>query len=356
MSLIDKAPVLRSKLFWMLFCLPNLLAFLYFTLIATPQYVSEASVVVYQSQEAGGNSVNLRLSETGGGLSLEGDYLLAEFLTSWDCFSHEDAGHLRQAWSAGDFISHYGGIREVFRDTPTLLWHYFQRHVTTRVDEQSAIMKVRVRGYDADFVHDLNQRLLLGANQAINAMNREAYDNAEHFFRDELEQDQRQLRDNINQLSEFQRRTHLLDPNAAYGSQLDLLRSLAEKRATVAAQADVLAQDMPNSPERADLQKQLDALDHEMAGIETDGHGRIGDLTKVSGDFVYLQAQVKNSQDAIASDEEQLLKARQTALQHQYFIEFVSQPTRPVNPTEPRRALMIALILIGTFLLYVIVK
>lgn len=65
----------NRKSFWILFGIPNILSIFYFLLIATPKYVSESSLIVYQNNQGGADkAVSLQLSQNGGGVSLEGDY------------------------------------------------------------------------------------------------------------------------------------------------------------------------------------------------------------------------------------------------------------------------------------------
>lgn len=174
-------PFYKRKLFWALIGLPNLLSILYFGALAAPQYTSKSSLIVYQSAAADISPTDLQL-EQGGGVSVEGDYLIQNFITSWQCFTALDHESLQTAWSKGDLITRFGGVASLFSSNITSLYHYYLGHVSTHIDNNSAIMTLSVRGYDPAFVLALNRDILTKSAQAITHINAQAYENADNFF------------------------------------------------------------------------------------------------------------------------------------------------------------------------------
>ncbi len=347
----------RKKSFWIMFGIPNIASLLYFLLIATPQYVSEASFVVYRAdQSAGAQDIGLQLSQNGGGVSLEGDYLLKTYLSSWNCFAELDSKALADAWRQGDFVSRFGGLLSAFRTTPTALWRYYKRNVSATIDEQSAIVKLRVSGYDPAFVKGLADQVLLVGGRAINGVNQRSFSNSETFFEKQIVADRARLRADIDKLAAFQKSSHVVDPSAAYTAQLSLLNDLTGRLATLGAQIDAVDASTPNSDQLHNLASQRQSLERRIADLQRQVYGHPGALSQVTGTYTYLQSLIRNDEAALSQDEAQLLRAHQAALQNQYFIEQVASPTHPVNPTEPDRALWIIGILLGTSLLYLIIK
>jgi capsular polysaccharide transport system permease protein len=347
----------RRKLYWIIFGIPNIVSILYFSLIASSQYVTEASVVVYQAdQGSGAQSINLQLSQNGGGVSLEGDYLLKTYLASWNCFAQLDQKSLAMAWGRGDLVSRFAGLLSAFRDTPTALWRYYQHHVTAQIDEQSAIMTVRVSGYDPNFVKSLADSVLASSGKAINQINQQSFANTEHFFQEQIGKDRARLRADIDRLSAFQKTSHVVDPSAAYASQLDLLNQLAGKVATLDSQIAAVQASTPASAQLQNLVSERQSLQQRIASLQGQAYGHSGALTQVTGNYSFLQSLIRNDETALSADEAQLLHSHQSALQNQYFIEYVSTPVAPANATEPDRVFWILGILLGTSLLYLIIK
>lgn len=324
-------PFYKRRLFWLLFGLPNLLSILYFGVIAAPQYVSKSSIIVYQSASGGGGDESVPLGQAAG-LSVEGDYLVQSFIVSWHCFAGLDAKHLRRSWSQGDFITRFGGVGSLFGANLTDLYDYYLGHVRTHIDNNSAIMTVSVRGYDPAFALALNREILAQAEAAINAINMQAYHNAEGFFQGRVQAAKQRLQ---NALA-AQAKT----PQAVQLNQLNLKEIMLE------AQLSVL-QKQPTSV------AQLRDLRAEIAGLK----GQIKLLSQAPGEAgVYNQLLVQDAQSNLLSMETQLLAAQQAALTHLYFVNYVAQPAVPPNPTAPDRLAWIFAIMAGTFLFYLIVK
>lgn len=352
-----KQPFYRRKAFWIVFGVPNIISILYFLAIAAPEYVSQASIIVYQAKSGGGaGPVTLKFNNSTGGVSTEGDYLAAKYARSWECFTQQDPKRLRAAWSRGDFVTSFGGLLDGFRSNPTTLWHYYQSHVVTTISEKSSIMTVRVIGYDPSFVHTLNQGVLASAGKAINAMNRQATANAESFFRSQVADAREQLHADIQKLAALQSHGGIVDPGADYKAKLSLLDSLLVKRAELAARISAVAAATPDSRAVSNLKAEREVLDHEITRIRHEVAGTPAALTGVTGDFQYVSSLIKNDENALETSEGQMLSARQAALQHQYFIENIGAPTTPVDPTRPERWTGLGIVLLVTFFLYLIVK
>lgn len=345
----------QRRLFWIVFAIPNILSLLYFALIASPQYVSEASIVVYQSDQ-GSAGKTLQLTQSGGGLSLQGAYLLDTYLASWDAFARFDRKALDEGWSAGDFVSRFGGLLDAFRRSPTVLYRHYKSNVAATVDEESAIVTLRVTGYDPRFVKKVADDALRAGSRAINVINQQAFENAAAFFEQQIAKDQAKLRRNVDRLSAFQKASRIVDPAAAYGAKLDLLNQLNGKLAQLDAQADMVRQSTPGSDQVENLATQRRSLEGRIRALQGEVYGNSAALTQMTGTYTYLQTLIRNDEAALAADSQQLLQAHQLALQNQYYLGYVSYPNVPVNPTEPRRLLWILSILAGTFVLYVIIK
>ena len=263
---------------------------------------------------------------------------------------------MESEWQSGDIVSRFGGLLDAFRKTPMLLWRYYQSHVVTDIDDHSAVMTLRVTGYSPDFARNLAEAALNSGVRALNVINAEAFANAEHFFKGQIEKDKQRLADDIKKLSSLQNKNRLVDLGVAYKANLDLLNDLFGKLATVNAQISMVKGTAPNSQENQNLELERRSLLAEIDRAEQKISGKTGGLTQISGDFAFLENAIRNDNTILSSDEEQMMRAQQTALQHQYFLEFGGRPTLPVNPTEPHRAMWIGIIFVCTFLAYVIVK
>lgn len=348
-------PFYKRRLFWILFGIPNFLSVLYFCFVASPEYISQSSLVVYQSAAADSSPVTLQLGQNGG-MSVEGDYLVQGFVASWQCFKALNLKALRQSWSSGDFVTQFGGVMSLFETNMTSLYKYYLGHVYTNIDTKSAIMTVSVKGYDPEFVLTLNKDILDKADKAVNNMNNQAYQNTEDFFHGRVEMAKTTLASAIKNITGIQKGSNILTPSTAYSSQLDLINQLTLKKVSMEAQLAVLQRDTPNAAQVHGLQAEITKIDDEVEIISSKLKGNNTSLTSIDGDFAYNQALVQNAESNLLALETQLLTAQQVALQHQYFMEYINQPSVPPNPTSPDRLAWVFGIMAGTFLFYLIVK
>jgi capsular polysaccharide transport system permease protein len=345
----------RRRLFWVFVGIPNLISIVYFGFIASPQYVSESSLVVYQSASADNSPVTLNLGQNGG-TSIEGDYLVQSFIASWRCFATQDHAALVQSWSNGDFVTRFGGLISLFNKNITSLYKYYLAHVSIDIDAKSAIMTVSVQGYDPNFARKLNQKILDESDDAVNDMNAQAYQNAENFFLGRVMAAKSDLNNAIISVTSLQKNSNVLNPSSAYSSQLALINQLTLKKVAMEAQLTVINKDTPNSAQVQGLTAEISQIDNEISNLSNTIKGKDSSLTSVDGDFVYNQALVQNAEANLLNVETQLLTAQQAALQHQYFMEYINQPSVPPNPTRPYRLKWLLGILGGTVLFYLIVK
>ncbi len=344
----------KRRRFWFIVGIPNILSMLYFGGIASPEYVSQSSLVVYQANQET-NQPTLSLNQSQGGMSVEGDYLVSNYISSWSGFEAQDQAEMRKEWGSGDVISRFGGALDLFRDTPVALWDYYKGHVKTSIDQDSAIMTVTVTGYDPDYVKILNQSILDSSGRAVNDMNKQAYNNAEAFFKDRVNDAKISLKEAIIAQSKLQRDNEIVDPKVDYSSQLELVDNLIDKKVGMEAQLSVYQGSTPNSQQAQSLRASIDEISKQIRMVLGNIHGGNHALTDIDGDFSYNNALIQNAENTLKGDEAQLMSAQQTALQHQYFMEYIAPPTSPPNPTEPDRLMWSSIVLVVTLFIFAVV-
>jgi capsular polysaccharide transport system permease protein len=132
--------IFHRPLFWVIVGIPNIISILYLCLIASPVYVSTASLIVYKPSQ-GVQSLSAMLSGAGGGSSTEGAYIVKDYIGSWDEFRNVlRTIDLLKHFKQGDLITRFGGLASLFRNTDVALWHYYQRRVSASIDQNSGIV------------------------------------------------------------------------------------------------------------------------------------------------------------------------------------------------------------------------
>lgn len=346
----------KRKLFWILFGVPNLLSILYFGAIASPQYVSRSSLIIYQSGATVSSFGGLPLWQNSG-VSLEGGYLVRSFIKSWQCFKTLDSGGLRSSWSSGDFITGFGGVASLFNTDVTSLYHYYRGHVHAHIDTNSAIVTIRVVGYDPGFALKLNQDILNQTDKAISNMNAQAYQNAQALFQNRLQAAKADLKAAIMGETHFQKGTAALSSfSKADQLQLALINQLVLEKIAIESRFPMLQNNSSGSTSAQLLLAQVNKIDDEIDILFIKIQSCNKSLNSEGKSFVYNQTLVQDAASNLLGLERRLFTAQRVALQHQYFIEYVSKPSVLPNPTSPARLQWIFGIMAATFLFYLIVK
>lgn len=257
--------ILRSKKFWLAFAAPNLLSIIYFGYIAAPEYVSTASLTVYRETQQSPGIIAMLSGATGGG-SLEGGYVLRNYIQSWDEYSKIDHRiNLVADFSRGDFVSRYGGFATLFRRNDVALWHYYQAHVDVAVSADSGIVSLYIDGYSPSFTARLGRMVLKDAIAHIDAMNRKE---EQDFISRAVAQRcsvHAILVGDEQRLAAYRARIGIYDPKALYVSELSLLDALKEQKAKLQARYMTVASATPNNPVDRNLREAIAVIAQKIA-------------------------------------------------------------------------------------------
>lgn len=332
--------------------IPNILAGGYLLFLAAPVYVSQAQLVVYQ--ESSGHQQTLSLGKKRGGTSLEGDYLLSSYLHSMKAFSALDHKILAREWSSGFGVQDYGGLFQGFQRTPLTLWHYYRDSVLIHIDPNSAILTLSVLGYHPGFTQALSQKLLSMGEQNLSQLGEQAYRSAFAYDKGLVQKQQKRLEQAIAYLADYQKKIGILSLGDDYRSALDTRTQLLVKQAEIKAQLAVYAKSEPKNPVTDGLREEVAQIDADLAKNSAAQARR--PLVQYGHRYTLLKTKVANAEHLLLADDETLLRTRQNQLSHQYVLSYISPPYRPAVPQLPYRVTTLLWILLGTLIVYLVVK
>lgn len=346
------ARLLRRPVFIAVVLIPNLLSILYFGLIASPIYVSTASLVVLNPQKAG-PSLSSLLAGASGDSSEEGGYLLKDYLRSWQAFTRvEKPLRLAANFRAGDFVSRYGGVTGVFRDNDVALWRYLNRRVDVDIDQKSGIVALKVLGYKPGFAFDLASAMLNDAVAHMDAMNAQQerdYVGSAIARKTRIEQ---ALQSDLAALARYRSDSGTYDPKELYASNLSLLNGLALKEADLTAQRDAISDSTPNNPVARNLGSQISSVRGNIDATQRD----IPRMARSSSLYEKLLVSRDNNITLLNQANMAVQEAQLNAEKNRYYLNVISTPSRPQTPEEPRRMLWIGGILLATLLLWGVLR
>ncbi len=338
----------HRPLFWAVVGFPNIISILYFCLIASPVYVSTASLVVYKPGQSA-QSLSAMLSGAGGGNSTEGAYIVKNYIGSWDEYRNvARAINLPLSYGQGDVVSRFGGLKTLFRKSDVALWHYYQSHVDAAIDQNSGIISLSVEGYSPEVATGIAERVLQDSVRHIDGMNRQQEEDYIKNAVDRRVSVEEKLRFDEAALAAYRISTGVHDPSKLYASNLTLLNALSEQKTRDEAQLDAIAGATPNNPVVENLRAAMSAVQAKIKRTEVDGKTLSRDAAR------YEELTVARDSDiALLNDVETAVeKAQLNAAKNKYYLNIISAPSRPQAPELPRRLEWVMGMLLSTLVLW----
>jgi len=349
------APVLRRRAFGAAF-VASLLAALYWGLIASDRYVSEARVVVQRTDLVGGDGLNIG-SLLGGSSSgnHQDQLLLRDHLLSVDMLNKLDARlNLR---------AHYSDPR---RDPISRMWfedaslERFLRHYLSRVsiefDDYSGVLSIRAQGYDPKTAHAIAAMLVEEGERFMNALAHNRAREQVAFLEREVTEINRRVVHARQTVIEFQNREGLVSPQGTAENIVAIVNRLeSELTDLTTRRAAMLAYLMPNSPSVVELNQQVAAVQkqivREKARLASPNNKA---LNRTVEEYQRLQMSTEFAQDVYRTALAALETGRVEATRTLKKVSVLQSPFEPQYPVEPRRLynifvfILVALLIAGT--------
>lgn len=343
----------KRPLFWIVFGIPNIISAGYFLLLAAPQYVSTAKVIVYQESNSPQHKVSI--NGKSGGASLEGDYLLGAYIQSEKAFLSFPGNVLAQHWSRGFGVADYGGLLQGFRKSELNLWKTYKDNVYIHTNRESAVMEIRIQSYNKNFSQWLNNELLFRGQRAISHLSRSVYEETIAFDKNLVKKQKQTLSQAITSLSAYQKETGIINLDSGYSSELRTLGQMEINESTLFSRVSTYRKLEPNNPQYEALTTQLKAIQGSIQEIKSRIHGE-GSLAAHAKAYTLRYTAMKNANKLLDIDEKALILAQQNLLSHRYVISYISPASSPIAPTRPYRWWNTFWVLLGTSVLYMILK
>lgn len=348
--------LIQNHLPFMIFVvLPTGLVFLYLTLIATPQYISEAHFVVRgRSGQSGISLSNILQSSGGSGATSENTYVVQDYMQSRDAAellikqnSLLDVYRRPEA----DFVARYPmfGLPQDFEH----FYKYYKRHVLVEQDSETNISILTVRTFRADDSQKIARALLDAGENLVNDINRRQRDNLIHATLLEVQASEAKLRDINQKLAEYRNVIALIDPMRQSVPMISFVTTLQNMLTTTNMQLGQLRKSAPNSPLIAAYQRQADILTEQIKKSGGEITGSNDSLVpKITG-YEDLMVQREIQQRILVSNVTSLEAAKQQANQQMVYVDEVAQPNAADWPEYPRNILVLIITFLSTLGLYI---
>lgn len=339
--------------FLLVVALPTLLASIYFLLIATPRYVSEARFIVRAANQAQPSSIGVALQGIGLSNTQSDAFAVHEYIKSRDALRE-----LGRRFDIGAILNPAGA--DAFSRYPRLwdsrgeegLYKGFNRFVVVGYDSTTGISTLRVEAFRAEDARQLNQALLAGGEQLVNRLNERAIGDAVTEATTARDEARTRLTGVQQQLTAFRNREGFIDPELAARESSSLIGGLMATVAQLRADRAQLVGEAPQSPQLPILDGRIAAYERQIAAERAKVAGASTSLAPRVGVYTDLELQRELADRELTQTTSALLAAQQEARRQRLYLDRIVNPNLPDKPTEPRRWIAILTVFASSILIY----
>ena len=339
--------------FLLVVALPTLLAAIYYLLIATPRYVSEARFIVRASTQSQPSMLGAALQGVGLSTAQSDAFAVHEYIKSRDALSE-----LGRRFDIAAILNPQGA--DAFSRYPRPwdsqgeegLYKGFNRFVVVGHDSTSGISTLRVEAFRAEDARQINLALLASGEQLINRLNERAMGDAVAEAQTARDEARARVSSVQQQLTAFRNREGFIDPELAARESSSLIGGLLATVAQLRADRAQLVGEAPQSPQLPILDGRIAAYERQIAAERAKVAGASTSLAPRVGVYTDLELQRELADRELAETTSALLTAQQDARRQKLYLDRIVNPNLPDRPTQPHRWTAILTIFASAMLIY----
>lgn len=328
-------------------------ALIYWGLVASDRYVSEAIIVIERTDMPTGAAMDIGNLLTGAAGGQRNDQLLLRaYLQSIDMLNKLDAKlNLRGHYSdtSRDLISRMWGKD---RDLEIFHEHYLSR-TSIELDEYSGLLHIKAQAYDPKMAKAIADLLVVEGERYMNELGHAmAREQVAFLEKQAVEMNQKNLLAR-QELLAFQNKKGMLSPQIMAEALQGTINHLESRATDLKTQrASLLGYLSPQAPAVVDLNLQINAIERQIAEEQTKlASPRGKTLNTAIEEFQRLELAAKFAEDVYRTALVALEKGRVESLRTLKKIAILQAPSLPQYPREPRRIYNIVVFILATMIL-----
>lgn len=331
----------------------SFLAMLYWGIVASDRYVSEAHIVIQKTDIA--SSESLDFSSLLGGVGKGGEteqLLLRAYLLSVDMLNTLDAElNLRD---------HYSDRR---RDILSRLWdskvplemfyQYYQERVEVVYDSYSGVLVIRAQGYTPEMAHAITTTLVSAGEQYMNELAHRLAGEQVHFLENQVESMSARAFKARKSVLDYQNKMGVVAPEGFVENLSGIINGLETKLTELQTRKQTMLGFMSrDSSKVVEVNQQIEAtkkqLKYENKRLASpDGES----LNKSVEEYQRLKMDAEFTQSVLSTALLALEKGRIEATRTLKKVSIIQSPTVPQYPMMPRRIYNITVFILMALLL-----
>lgn len=328
----------KHRLFLIVVLIPTVISCLYYSLLASDIYISEARFVVRSPDKPAQSQIGVLLK--GVGFSNAGDEIFAvrDFVTSRDALVEVNRDKLLEQ----AYRDPKAGLFDRFDPlglwgTQEDLYEFYQKHTAITYDSTSSILTLQVRSFNPDSAQAINRRLLEASERLVNRLNRRGQSDLIKYSQTEVEEARSRARDAAVRLAEFRNRAGIVDPEEQAKAQLQMVAKIQDDLIASRNQLRQLEAFTPQNPQIPMLQVKVRGLESEIGRTLRSLAGGSQSLARAAVEYQRLLADSQFTEKQLAAALTSQTDAMNEARRKQAYVERIVEPGRPDDAREPRR-------------------
>ena len=346
-------------LFALCFALPTLIGALYYGLIATDRYVTEARFAIRPAigsvDKASPDAVGTTSGSQMHQMVAQDSLITYAYIHSRPMVEAvEKQVPLREIFSRDsiDYISRFDPEKPIEK-----FLKYWKYRVEVEIEQTSGIMTLTVNAFDAAESLAITKAILAESERMVNQLSVEARNDALAESTREMKLAEERITRLRLAVRDLRNQDGVLDAQKTNETNLKVLAELRTTRINFGVQLALSQRDLaPESRRIIDLKTQIKDLDDNIARIERQSASQDPDQKRLLSDaltrFEALDNERKDAEKYYAKVIAAHERARIIAARQIEFFNLVVQPVLAESAQQPRRILMISLIAAGSAVLF----
>jgi len=319
----------------------TLITLVYNFFIATPVYVTTAQIVVKSLGSGGGVEGLGNLLSSIGVLqpSTSGAYLVRDYMLSKDAmFKLDEKFKLRDYYSSDkwDFVQRFDPFN-LDKSYESFYRYYRSKVVEAYVDSKTGAVFLKTRAADAEYSYNLAKELIYLSEDFVNKLNRRSSITALNYYKAQLENSRKKLREFAEKLKRFLEQKRILAPEQQTASIIQLITQLQAKLIDVELELANIKLLSPQNPKIESLEYQSRLIKQQINALMHELFNKRDSLAKNSVELELLKSELQMLQKELEMNLMAFLQAQNQAYLQHLFIETVDKPRIPDAPTEPEK-------------------
>jgi capsular polysaccharide transport system permease protein len=349
---IGKALQLKSWVFWLaaLLCVA---AVMYWGLIASDRYVSEAHVIIQQIDPPAGTGLDISsMIGMSGGSTRADQMFLRDHLLSVDMLAKLDSQlGLREHYSDRryDMLS-----RLWSKDISQERFHsYYLSRIGVMFDDNAGVLIVHAEAFTPEKAHEIASLLVEEGERYMNQMARRLAQEQVAFIEKQVEQISERVITARQAVLTFQNERNLVSPQGTAEALFGIISQLEGRLIELKTQRDaLLGYQQAQSPAVVDVDLQVAAVKKQIAREQarlTSSERQT--LNRIVEEYQRLEMNAEFAREMYKAGLTALEKHRVEAGRMLKMVSVLQRPTHPQYPLEPRRIYNTTVFILLTLLL-----